>query len=207
MKKVNRPTEIQSKLFTFFKEFDFISAGAARTHYGAAIEEVVCAALKLIPIAINGNYEVNFDAYKRDYFYEIKSVRAGGKVVLYDWRMGKEIPFKDKLFYVFGVHNVRGAKSNRELWENMQEYGIVLVIEEAQTIHTAAYMQKLMFIKNEKQSGYTRGGYNEGYRNLPVKPFMCSMTASINVKIYDFKIPVRVNATGVSLLEKAGQWE
>lgn len=191
--KVNRPTERQGLLFKIFKDFDFVSTGSARTHYGAAIEEVICAALNIYSIPINGNYEVNFDAFKGPQFYEIKSVKAGSKVVLYDWRLEKEKPYTKDLNYLFGVHRVTGAKSNRELWSQIAYKGLMIIEAPAKLIHDLAAKEPLRKIKHEKQSGFSRAGYCEGYRNLPLKS-LADVGAGVStpsiLEIYDFRIKI-----------------
>jgi len=188
---VNRPTEQQQSFFNLFKEFNFKNAHSATTHYGSAIEKIICTFMGLNPIPINGNYDVNFDAFKGDDFYEIKSVRQGGKVVIYDFRMRKEEPFRDKLFYVFGIHRVKNAKSNRDLWEQFEEKGVHLIVRRSEEIHKAAFAEPLKKMKEGAcDVGYNRKGYADGYRNLPIKPFFKTPSFSSILEIYDFKIEV-----------------
>lgn len=188
--EINRPIEQQGLFFKFFKEFDFASPHSATTYYGTAIEQIVCAFMQLNPIKINGNYKINFDAFKGELFFEIKSVRKSGKVVLYDFRMKKEEPYNGNLLYVFGVHKVKNAKSNRGLWEQLQEKGIELVVTPASKVHKEAYKQPLNKITTNQHMGYNRKGYADGYRNLPVNPFLKSPSFSSTLEIYEFKIPV-----------------
>jgi len=209
MLNVNRPTEVQGVLFEFLKDVQFDTSGAARNYYGAAVENVVCKALQLNPIPINGNYEINFDAFKRDYFYEIKSVRAKGKVVLYDWRMEKEKPFTNRLLYIFGVHQIKEARSIREIYKQLQSRGIKLVVNKAGYVHDKAMECPLKTVAKTKNNiGYTRKGYEEGYRNLPIKGFRFGENGvQRNIKLYNYKIPIYIDSSSVKLLTITKQWE
>ena len=104
---IHDPKRHQPSLLEVFPDFKFKTPAAARTHYGAAMETVVCKALNLTQIPINGKFAINFDAKcglgKKKEFYEIKSVRdlPSSKSVIYDWRMKKEKPYQPRLSYVF----------------------------------------------------------------------------------------------------------
>lgn len=192
---VNRPVERQMKLFKHFNDFDFTSVGSLRTHYGKAMEELACAFLGIYTIPINGNYDVNFDAFYKDQFYEIKSVQASGKVVIYDWRMEKEKPFGKNLTYVFVVHKVKSAKSNRDLWRQIESKGVSIFNYPASTVHEEALKCPLKVMNpGNKRAGWNRKGYSNGYRNLPLKNLIHPESPRVgqfrNIKIYDFKIPV-----------------
>ena len=181
-----------------FPEFDFGTAGAARTHYGKAGEEVACNVLGLLDITINSRYSVNFDAFKGPMFYEIKNVRKGGKVVVYKFRMEKELRWAEDgvLDYVMVVHNVRGAKTNRELWEGFERNGVSIVVIPAKKLHKIAKGCELRHIEVKGNgAGYEREGYREGYYNVPIKDLVEGGYRFVGgrcISIYGFKIKVEV---------------
>jgi len=190
---VNRPVEQQMKLFEYFKEFDFETVGSLRTHYGRAAEEIACKYLGIHPIPINGNYEVNFDAFKEDDFFEIKNVQKNGKTVLYDFRMEKEKPFLDDLIYIFVIHQVKNAKSNRDLWEQMQSKGLTIFTCQAKFVHEEAFKCPLRTMNlNNKSAGWNRKGYSKGYRNVPIKKLLVGAAEFEQdfLRAYDFMIPI-----------------
>lgn len=149
-----------------------LSNAHARNAYGCAIQELVCKTLDLYPIPINGNYAICFDAEGKDgQQYEIKSVHRQGKVVLYDWRMKKEAGAGVPLLYAVLVHCVRGARSQADLWRQIRETPCRLIVLPAETVHSVGTAYPLNTIKRESKNprnGYTRAGYKDGYRNLPV---------------------------------------
>lgn len=148
------------------------NAASARNAYGSAAQELVYELLGITPIRINGGYAVCFDGILDGTYYEIKSTRQiGGKVVLYDWRMGKEADAGVPLRYVIVCHNIGGQRIDilRELANrNVEIYSI-----DAALIHEFAGRYQLNHIKRDKQwskrNGYERAGYRNGYRNVPLK--------------------------------------
>lgn len=203
MMKIHNPSHHQPLLLEVFPDFEFKSAASARTHYGKAMEELVCAAMGLVDIPINGNCEINFDAKSGRLFYEIKSVRGlpSSKSVIYDWRIEKEKPYRKRLRYVFGLHCVKHAKSNQDLWEQLSK-GVKLLSVPSAKVHRLALKEPLRKIKTERleragpRDGYSRKGYCEGYRNLKVASLQSGSCTEIFklVKIYDFKIPVTIQS-------------
>ncbi len=146
----------------------------ARNAYGSCAQEIVCAALGLYPIAIDGSCEVCFDAEKDDTFYEIKSAQRASKVVVYDWRIKKEADAGKPLRYAVLLHRAGGAGSSQELWRDMALTATLLVVSAA-TVHAEAMKQPLKKIGDASASrqsmrfGYSRKGYIDGYRSVPVK--------------------------------------
>src|SRR4051812_20128751 len=69
----------QLQLLDVTPRYPIESNAAARNAYGSAAQEIVCAALKLRPIPINGQCDICFDAEDSDFFYEIKSCHRSGK--------------------------------------------------------------------------------------------------------------------------------
>lgn len=145
----------------------------ARNAYGSVAQELVCAALGITPVPINGNYECCFDAHHDEHgWVEIKSVkRTGGKVVIYDWRMAKEQASGVVLHYAILCHNVKGS-DGRQLVREFVEGGLELIVLPAEQVHALAAAQPLQKLMRAERSGvrcgYNRKGYKDGYRNVPV---------------------------------------
>ncbi len=152
------------------------SNAQARNAYGSAAQEIVCAALDLDPVPINGACSVCFDAQDKDgaMLHEIKSVKNGGKVVCYDWRMTKEAGAGVLACYSILCHRVRGCRDGAELYRVFAAGGLELMILKLGTVHEIAREQPRNKIKATTprpgvRMGYDRGGYKEGYRNVPTK--------------------------------------
>lgn len=160
----------QLQLLSVAPNFRATSNASARCAYGSAAQEIVCAALDIKPIPINGNCEVCFDAEgSHGEFYEIKSVRRGHKVVLYDWRMRKEKRAKKKLFYAILIHRIKGERHDI-MWRMLERCPEILIIR-ASLIHRIAKKypkRKLLHKSGGPRSGYNRKGYRSGYRNVPI---------------------------------------
>lgn len=143
----------------------------ARNAYGSAAQEVACSVLGLTPIPINGNYSICFDAQDEcGLLYEIKSVRTGCKLVLYDWRMEKE---KTVLNAIYAVVIHRLKKHREDILSAMVTSGFELLIVPAFVVHKVAETFPLHRVfpclTAKKRNGYTRTGYRNGYRNVPVQ--------------------------------------
>lgn len=141
------------------------SNAAARNAYGAVAQELVCAALDLTPIPINGNYDCCFDAWRApETYYEIKSVRQGCKVVIYDWRILKEQNAGVDVLYAVLCHQVWGSDGTA-LVDEFIDGGLTCLLAPCTVVHALALAEPLRTLGN----GYNRAGYKDGYRNLPVK--------------------------------------
>jgi len=160
----------QTILLDVLPQYRLGSNADARNAYGAAAQEVVCAALGVHPIEINGNCGVCFDAEGDSMFYEIKSVRKGCKVVVYDCRMTKEELAGVPLLYALLVHNMKGLRSSLAMWECLARETEILLCP-APVVHALARDEPLMHLSKisaDPRNGYSRAGYRDGYRNLPV---------------------------------------
>lgn len=162
---------MQLSLFPHLRPSYVITTNAhARNAYGQAVQEIVCAALGLDPIAIDGSKEVCFDAERDGVFYEIKSVHRHGKLVIYDWRMEKEARAGVTLVYALLVHSVRGARTSDNMWHQFQSLPLELWTLPYQVVHEVALRCPLSKIKaswnGDPRNGYNRKGYRNGYRNL-----------------------------------------
>lgn len=149
----------------------------ARNAYGQAAQEIVCAALKLRSIPINGQRTICFDA-KSSYgcYYEIKSVHRSGKVVIYDWRMKKEASAGVPLNYAILCHNAKGIRDGEAVFNTMNQRGLEVFVVPAAIVHELAMKEPMRQIVMceiancaGKRQGYSRIGYRDGYRNVPVK--------------------------------------
>lgn len=152
--------------------YQLVSNATARNAYGCAAQEIVCAALQIEPIPINGKCDICFDAESGENFFEIKSVHRNGKVVIYDWRMQKERGAGVPLFYAILVHTCRGERNGSMVFSAMSRFPEILVIP-AESVHLIAEKQparKLLAKTSDPRCGYNRKGYREGYRNLPLLP-------------------------------------
>lgn len=149
--------------------FKIVKNAQARKAYGLVAQEIVCAALDLRSIPINGNCSVCFDAEKENVFYEIKSCKRSGKVVVYDWRLRKEEAASVELRYAILLHNVKGS-DGAHLMEEFSTSNLALLIVNHSTILELAAKEPLCQLKRvsaDPRCGYSRKGYSEGYRNIP----------------------------------------
>lgn len=175
--KYARPS-FQPLLFDLQPRFTIEKNAQARNAYGTAAQEIVCRALALDSIPIDGRCEVCFDASKDGIDYEIKSVHATSKVVCYDWRLAKEERAEKEdgrnLSYAILVHRVRGERDSSRLFAQMILGGYIILIS-ASAIRQFARREKLNTLKPKQRGtrfGYDRVGYSDGYRNIPVKAFL-----------------------------------
>jgi hypothetical protein len=173
MKLTIAPENKQPVLLDVLPVWNCTDNATARNAYGSAAQEIICRVLKLDPIPINGNFDVCFDAKDKNTWYEIKSVRRNHKVVLFDFRLEKEansgVPFK----YAILVHNLRCARVDI-LSAMIASRPEIIVIEGAKVheVHARFPLRRPESIHpdrhNPSYNGYTREGYNRGYRNVPV---------------------------------------
>lgn len=189
----------QLSLLSVAPRFSITKNAQARNAYGQIAQEIVCAALDLLPIPINGKCSICFDAERSGHFYEIKSVKHTGKVVIYDWRMEKERAAKVSLSYAILIHNVRGSDGHDLLREMLNSKPEILVMP-ASVIHELAQsypLRQLQRPSSDPRNGYNRAGYRDGYRNVPVKDIraLCP-TLEWNqwVKLYDLLFDINVRS-------------
>ena len=94
----------------------------------------------------------------------------------------------------FCLHKVKAATSNRDLWEQISANGVRLLVVTSGMVHTLAKKQPLQKIKHTAgESGYTREGYKDGYRNLPVRELTKSASGClpIEIKLWGFCVKVK----------------
>lgn len=154
--------------------FKITGNATARNAYGRAAQEIVCRALGLDAIAIDGTCETCLDAEGRGNFWEIKSVHRTGKVVIYDFRMQKEQIAGVPLRYAILIHGVRGCRDGGRLIAAFADNAPRILSLDAVTVHLVAMRERLTEIKStalEKgpRFGYTRAGYADGYRSVRLR--------------------------------------
>lgn len=167
------PVAAQPTMFWVPPMLNCDSNASARNAFGTAAEEIVRELLGLERIPINGSFDVCFDAKRGAQYYEIKSTsQKSGKVVLYDWRMGKDVEAGVSLTYVIVCHSINGAR--KDIITTMLTKPLELLLLPAEIIHELAYQCPIQHLKTElvegwsDRSGYARDGYKDGYRNLPL---------------------------------------
>jgi hypothetical protein len=154
------------------------SNASARNAYGVAAQVIVCEALRLRAIRINGNFGVCFDAEDDDHFYEIKSCHAGAKVVIYHWRLEKELAQDVPLKYAILIHRLRGARLD-VLAQLRAKAKQILVLPVAEVSRVFERHVTRFTVRKQHMTGYTRPGYDRGYRNLPLVELMASPQTQI----------------------------
>ena len=168
----------QLSLLSIAPSINATSNASARNAYGSAAQEIVCAALDIRPIPINGNCEVCFDAESPAGFFEIKSVRRGAKVVIYDWRMSKEACAGVTLYYAILIHQLKGQRE--QILEAMIAREPEILVLPAELVHTAARLSSKRTHQSAwatgTRNGYTRAGYCDGYRNVSISQLMAMAT-------------------------------
>lgn len=160
----------QITLLSVAPEYCAWNNASARTAYGAAAQDIAAAVLNLRIIPINGNCDVCFDAEDDTFFYEIKSVRKGCKVVIYDWRMVKEAKTKLPLKYAIVIHQIQNQRQN--ILQKMVDSLHAILVLPAKKVHALAWEQPHHQVTSHntkgRRNGYRRGGYAGGYRNVPI---------------------------------------
>ncbi len=176
-----------------------LKPGASRAYSGVAMEEVLRGLLSLQPGLTNGTAATCPDGYTHlDRPVEMKSLRKGGKLVVYDWRMAKDIP---STLYIIGVHNRTKCGNLSDIWEKLSKTLHCVFILGAHEVAKLAYAQELNAITTQRtasgvRNGYQRKGYKEGYRNVPYGHLMrvarvqLPFLVSCSIHGLDFRAPV-----------------
>ena len=175
------PATLQAGMFTVDPRIDCDSNASARNAFGTAAEEIAFRLLGITRIPINGKFDICFDGKRGAMYYEVKSTGIkGGKVVLYDWRMGKDAAAGVPLTYIIVCHSVKGCRS--DVFQTMLDRPLELLLLPAPVIHELALQCPINHLKTEqvpgwsKRSGYAREGYADGYRNLPLATIKNALT-------------------------------
>lgn len=171
---------------------DFQGSGEVRARCGLAVQEILTQLMGLTTIPHQSGYDVVYDAYCSGTYYEIKSVRSFAKSPIYDWRLEKDSNCGHPVVYVFGVHRCRRIKNSEDLWSQLArtlDYALVVPLEEILRVCQHLPLNKIKTTNGE--SGYSRPGYREGYRNLPIGELPLSPIGSElrgKVRGHEFKI-------------------
>lgn len=162
------PPSAQASLFSVQKVINCDSPGSARSAYGNAAQELVYTLLDITAIPINGTFTTCFDGIQGGMYFEIKSTKLqGGKVVVYDWRIKKETEAGVPLTYLIVCHKLKGERE--DIVQAMADTGIVIYSLPAAVLHRFALDTPLRTLKpsdSNARSGYMRGEYKSGYRNI-----------------------------------------
>lgn len=163
------PVDKQLNLFYIPPMLNADSVGGARNAYGIAVQEIVVRQLNLNPIRTNGNFDICLDAEKNGTYYEIKSCRKTGKVVVYKWRLEKEQASGLTIQYVILVHNLKGART--DIFHQLNKAGFVIATLPLALVVELTKILPLRKHKNYlgKRNGYSRKEYRDGYYNIPIK--------------------------------------
>jgi len=158
--------------------------GHRRTVIGNMVQELVCRATSLEPAHIDGRKSFCPDATTPSGKpVEIKSVRVSrtgnGKAVLYDWRLKKEALLASDLVYVFFCHHGVGSQLTLATFlDRLVECPPTILIMPSLTVHRHARLCPLNVpkptegIQHNSRNGYRRGGYSDGYYNMPLQQFL-----------------------------------
>lgn len=155
-------------------------AGHRRTVIGNLVQELVCRIMGWQHLAVNGRQEFCPDANNPlGQPIEIKSshcTKSGnGKVVIYDWRMAKEIIHAPNLAYAIFCYCAEGkgkSKTTAQFLDRLADCPPVLLLLPSWQVHHVALTEcPLNKMKSQRfdnvRNGYTRTGYADGYRNVP----------------------------------------
>lgn len=149
---------------------EIAGTGQGRALSGDAMETAIHHLFNLTPGVINSTRAVNPDAYTPDDSpVEIKSLKHGQKLIVYDWRSAKD-PI-DTLYFI-GIHKRPPSTNVSEIWEGLAATLREVFIIPAPVIARLAALQPLRKINTTQtasgdRNGYQRAGYREGYRNVP----------------------------------------
>jgi hypothetical protein len=112
------------------------------------------------------------DAERDNEFFEIKSVRIGHKVVIYDWRLKKELNSGVNVYYAILGREVK-TNGTPDLISLFASRRLELLLIDLATVQSVADAFPLRKIKTltvaNKRNGYHRKGYEEGYKNIDWK--------------------------------------
>ena len=167
------PSFYQPSLLDVLPDKPLTKNGEARTRYGKVVETIVIELLGLTDIPNSGSHDCVFDAHHRSSgsYVEIKSLRQGNKLPLYEWRREKDRKCGVPLVYEIGIHRCTNQKTLADVWSVMADTLDTILVMPAPVIDEEAGKHELrqlveQGLKGERQ-GYRRKGYCDGYRNIP----------------------------------------
>lgn len=150
------------------------SDGERRNLYGRVAESVVCHTLDLFPIGIDTQFDLCFDAEGCDgTFYEIKSVKRGGQVCIYKWRLEKESICGKRVRYVIATHQVQKAYTLADVWRGFSETCAEIYVVPIGVVQNACEQSRTRghAKPNGRPSYGGRRGYTEGYYAISMRKF------------------------------------
>ena len=157
------------------------SNATARNAYGQAAQIIVCDVIGLSPIPINGNYPICFDAEASGVFYEIKSCGPGHKIVIYNWRLKKELEAGVYVNYAILIHSLRGIRTNvLQAMRDCKPKILILplgCVKDVFDQHPTCYYNPRT--PTQKRLGYARKGYKDGYKNIHLNQLLNVPTKQI----------------------------
>lgn len=172
---VKRAGDFQPSLFETLPDKPLTGPGERRSRMGAIAEQIVCAALPVVPIAGGGAHDIVFDAEWGRSLVEIKNVRRSSSIPIYKWRRGKDrAAMRDHdLIYLVCVHSCRDTGGTlSDLWRAMAEHLEDVYVLPASRIHEGCRGKPYSNLYRHQgggYAGYRREGYRKGYQLLPVK--------------------------------------
>jgi len=184
------PTHWQPNLLDVVPDKRIEHPGEARTRYGQVVEQIVTGLLGLTDIPNSGSHDIVFDAHHKpsQTFVEIKSLRRGSSLPIYEWRRAKDRDCGVPLVYVVAIHNCTKTETIADIWRKMAGTIGTLLVLPHWLIDLEARQQPLrQLVKEEPNTrmGYKRKGYCDGYRNIP----------QVNLSKRTFQDPVKVSST------------
>lgn len=192
------PSHAQLSLFDLMPDKPLTTPGESRTRYGRVVEEIAEALLDLHDIPNSGSHEIVYDAFGHGHFCEIKSIRHGSKLPLYEWRMEKDKKCGAPLVYVIVIHRCTKAGTLGEVWQKMADTIKDILVLPVSVMHRLAEAEPLQRILSESKGpqrvGYSRKGYCDGYHNVPLskmraEDFHSPVSRSCSV----YELPVSAN--------------
>ena len=198
----NEDCVAQPCLLEVAPDVTFTEDAQARVHYGLIVEELVCAALDLIPLKINGKRDICFDAKSKSTYYEIKSLAYGSDSPIYGWRVKKEIESGHTVTYAFLEHKAKKCKGTLDLLDVLAVPGNTrLTLVDLNLLVEFRKSQPIAGTKGKPNSGYARGGYARGYRSVSPKKLVerheaDTRVSSLTVELYDRRFSMDVYKVG-----------
>jgi hypothetical protein len=167
------PSHEQPMLFDVLPDKPLLAPGEARTRYGKVVEEIVIELLKLTDIPNSGSHNCVFDAHHKSSgtYCEIKSLRQGNKLPVYEWRRKKDRECGVPLVYLIGIHRCTKQKTLGDVWNVMADTLDTILVLPASVIDAEAEKHELRQLVKQgppgERQGYRRAGYCDGYHNIP----------------------------------------
>jgi hypothetical protein len=172
---IARAPQSQATLITIPPIYRLGSNALARNAYGSAVEEIVCAAMHMRRIPIDGSKSICFDAEWNDAFVEIKSLHKGASFNVYKWRLEKEMAQAAKgtrIYYAILFHGVRKHTDGGTLLRAFAKASPELLIIPVQAVAFATLGLTPHVPKpprtESRRNGYNRAGYKLGYYKVPL---------------------------------------